>query len=255
MIKNISEYTKNKSCKDGLCYSCRACNKQWNIDHKEEQKKYCEANKVKIAIRMKQYRIDNKEKTRIHQKEYRKQYYIDHREDFKRYNNEHKEYRTIWKKQYNETHKEERNCQRRERFKNDPEYAIICRLRSATRRFINNKTNPKSINTEILLGTDWYTAIAHIKSLGYKQKIHDLDHIVPLAVFNPMDIIHQRIMFNYLNLQPTSPNYNYIKHTKLLSNWKETIIGITSMIDVDPIPVIEYIKKQNPEILYEDQSA
>ena len=254
-IKNITEFTKNKSCKDGLRYVCRSCDKQWNIDHKEIQKKYSNTHKEKIADRAKRYRENNKESIALKEKQYRdnnKQIIL---VNAKEYRLNHTVERAIWKKHYRERNKEERNKKQRARFKNDQEYATICRLRSATRRFINNKTNPKSIKTEILLGASWQAVIIYINSLGYNSKIHDLDHIVPLAVFDCTNIVHQRIMFNYLNLQPIPPTHNYIKQSKLLPNWKETIISITSELNIDSLPIIKYIESQNIKILYEEQLA
>jgi hypothetical protein len=72
--KDLSEFHKQKSTKDGLRSQCKKCrkgiNKKYNEDNKEEialyYKKYYEDNKDKFQ----QYREDNKEELALYQKKY-----------------------------------------------------------------------------------------------------------------------------------------------------------------------------------------
>lgn len=326
IIKDINEFYKSKSRKDGIRDQCKSCEKeysrQYNIlnkdilkskriiylkENKEKVaktlKKYKDKNKEKISKQSKIYKKNNREKIAIKAKPYQKEYYKTHIEAIKAYNKTNKElikerskqyqkdnrgsialkakiYRkdnkeeiVIWRKKYLDNNKERQSrvhreyCKknrekiakqsyqhRKERRENDPNFSLVERLRNNTRRYFNNDT-VKTHTTKYLIGTDWETAIDYLKNLGYDQALHDLDHIVPLSAFNVQDRNHQRIMFNYMNIQPLTSKENNIKRASLLPNWKETIINITNQINIDPFPIIEYIKSQNIEILHKDKTV
>ena len=90
-IKSVSEFSKQKGKKDGLCSKCKECYKQYCKDNaekikeqqkqyyennteeiKERHKKYCKDNAEKIKEQKKQYRKDNAEKIKEQRKQYRK---------------------------------------------------------------------------------------------------------------------------------------------------------------------------------------
>ena len=52
--KLLSEFNKNKRTKDGLCYNCRECNKEYNRTHKvefaERKKIYNQTEKGKFGV-------------------------------------------------------------------------------------------------------------------------------------------------------------------------------------------------------------
>lgn len=69
VIKDISEFYKSKSQKDGLDYNCKKCKKQYRENNKEAKakydKQYKKDNKEKVAIRAKLWHQKNKEKVSI----------------------------------------------------------------------------------------------------------------------------------------------------------------------------------------------
>ena len=64
--KCVSKFSKNKTNKDGLSYSCRKCRKAWREANKEkiakQSKAYYKANKEKLADTYKAYYEANKRK-------------------------------------------------------------------------------------------------------------------------------------------------------------------------------------------------
>ena len=94
------------------------------------------------------------------------------------------------------------------RRKNDPKYAISCRLRSRLRHALKSKGIKKSKSTMELCGCTLDELIAHLE----KQFVEDMswdnrsewhvDHIRPCASFDLTDIEQQKQCFHFTNLQP-----------------------------------------------------
>lgn len=108
IFKNIDEFRKNKSNKDGLDCNCKECRKQYYYNNKEKlnkkSKQYKINNKDKIDAYNAKYREDNREIMRERCRQYRK-------------NNLNKEKKRI--KKYCSEHKEQINAQRRSRYKSN----------------------------------------------------------------------------------------------------------------------------------------
>lgn len=110
----LSEFYKNKNCKDGYLNVCKECfirqQKQYNKERKEEileyAKQYYQGNKEKKSEYNKQYRQEHKEEIAEHNK----QYYKDNKEaileQHKQYQQEHKEEINEYFKQYYQDNKE-----------------------------------------------------------------------------------------------------------------------------------------------------
>lgn len=144
--KEVKEFNKCKN-KDGLRNQCRACNKkyyednkeeilaqqkEYYEDHKEEKSQYQEEHKEQIVVRMKQYYEDNKDEiltyNRQHYEDHReellvhqKQYNEEHVEERKAYREEHKEERAAYDKQWYEDHREEKLAYCKQRQKDNPD--------------------------------------------------------------------------------------------------------------------------------------
>jgi hypothetical protein len=114
-IKPVSEFSKDKSRKDGLQSQCKSCAKQYNQDHKEERKQYDKQYNQDHKEERKQYNQDHREEKKQYKqdhkeeiKQYHRQYNQDHREEKKQYYQDHKEEIKQYDKQYKQDHKEKR---------------------------------------------------------------------------------------------------------------------------------------------------
>ena len=110
----------------------------------------------------------------------------------------------IWQEKY----KPLKNLRRRNRYKNDPAYKILCSLRNRIRKVLNGKS--KSQSTMKLLGCDINTFIKYIESQfiegmnwnNYNLYGWHLDHIKPCSSFDLTKPEEQKKCFHYNNLQP-----------------------------------------------------
>lgn len=244
---------------------------RWKKNNPDKIKEYNRKNRDRDLKQKKEYI----EKRKLENPDYRKQYYETHKKEIKKHNdkwkNNNKEKMLLNSRIYRENNRERMAINHKRHYdknkkkifermkmrkRTDPDYAFKCNMVSRVVRFFYTTGSIKNKRTEVIIGASWRTAIDYLNSLGYNRKIHDIDHIVPLSAFDIQNELHQKIMFNYLNLSPELKGYNRsIKNNKLLPNWKQTINIITSELNIDPEPIIEYIEAQNIKILYEGQSA
>lgn len=175
--KELSEFYKNKTKKDGFHFHCKECTKQYFAEY---QKQYHRNNREKLAEQGKKYR----QKNRVKRAEYRKQYYQDNREKFAEYRRKYFKYRR----------------------KNDPIFRLTENLRARVRRVLKGKT--KSAATMELIGCDIEFLKQHLQSqftdgmTWENQGQWHVDHIRPCASFDLSKPEQQRECFHYSNLQP-----------------------------------------------------
>lgn len=176
--KPKSEFYKNKSTKDGLSHECKECKKTWSASKSQYHKEWKAKNKEKLAIYRKRYRENNKEKERESRRQYGKHEYV--------------------------------------------------RLRTRlSKRIIDVlKGKSKSKSTMELIGCNLQRLKKHLQdtavSNGYNEfdidsysgyKYH-IDHIIPCCKFNLSCSYHQRLCFNFNNLQILSARANIKKRDK-----------------------------------------
>jgi len=122
------------------------------------------------------------------------------------------------------------NAYERKRRREDPAFAILCRLRRRVGMAVNRQGAKKSIGTMELLGC----TSAFFRSYLEKQFVDGMtwenrdkwhiDHRVPCAAFNMLDPLEQRCCFWYKNQQPMWAKDNLSKSNRYKEEDKERLI-------------------------------
>ena len=189
--KNICEFNKSPSNKDGLVSFCKKCRRINYLNNKE-----------KVLEQTKLWKLNNKEMLLSH------------------YNNNKEKIVLLQKKYYNNN--KEKVIKRvvdyqKNKIKEDSLFKLKKTIQRTIRRYIKNK---KFTTTEII-GCDYDSFKIYFESLftegmswdklGYE--IH-IDHIIPLSSAKTEDELYK--LNHYTNLQPLWAKDNLIKGNKLL---------------------------------------
>lgn len=166
--KELTEFSKAKSKKDGLQYRCKACEKQYNQTNAEviaaRKKQWNEANKEHNAARDKQYKQANKE----HIAATNKQYYLDNTEHIKQYKQDNAEHIAARDKLYRQT----------------PQGKASGKAKDQNRRAAKRNNGGKHTGAEILNLFDLQSGkCPYCKTKLFKSgtnKYH-ADHVMPLS--------------------------------------------------------------------------
>lgn len=231
-VKELTEFSKDKYRKDNLCTQCKECRKEYNsnpdvfIRQKKLQKEWCLKNKENIAIKKKQYALENKERL----KEYAKEYYSKPKNKAKAreyYNTpvqkrKTREYQKEYQKIYygKRENKDRVNERAKERRKTEPLFNLKKILRARTRQAFKSKGWKKNSKTMEILGVSVEIAKAHLERQFTKGMTWDnqgewhIDHIIPLASANTEEEL--RKLCHYTNLQPLWAEDNLSKSDKIV---------------------------------------
>lgn len=191
--KDLSDFTKNKNSKDGLCCYCRICKSQVDRDYYKNNSK--EINKRRLSYH----------KTSPIPKECRKRYAKS-------------EKGKIAQRKYV-----------KKRYQSNLEFKIRTTLRSRLKHAIDG--NIKKLSAIKLLGCTVEYFISYIESKllpdmtwenygnpnGNHSDCWHIDHIIPCARFNLVDLEQQKLCFHYTNLQPLWAKDNLSKADKIIS--------------------------------------
>ena len=184
--KDIIEFGKCRTNKDGLQYWCKICrnehNKKYREKHKEQIKQYYELNKERINKRNNENYYKNKEerskKSKIYyqkNKEYKKakanEYYYKNIDEIhlkqkdyyernkdilkkqaKKYRDEHIEERKKYAENYRKNNRHIINKRHNKRMKEEPIYYLKHRIRTLIRKSFIRRGETKSKRTEEILG-------------------------------------------------------------------------------------------------------
>ena len=93
--KSISDFNKDRSCKDGHNYQCKAC-------AKEKHRKYREENREKAREYDRKYREKNREKVREYNRKYIEKNLEKNREKARKYIEKNRDYCTSKSREYRE---------------------------------------------------------------------------------------------------------------------------------------------------------
>lgn len=189
----------------------KCCSPKCRKKYKSTQAKLRYSNKTEeIKSYSKQYYEDNK----LEVLQNKKQYYESNIKVFQEKN-----------KEYRDSHKKEIALKRKERYKKDLSFKLMCSLRNRLHHAIKNQVALKTKKSIDLLGADSQYIQEYLESKFQEGMTWDnygkwhVDHIIPCNAFDLTNSEEQKKCFHYSNLQPLWAEDNYKKGNKL--NWEE----------------------------------
>jgi len=208
-FKNYCRNNGNKCKKDNCQAHCRECShKEFNkyrLNHKEQiskrYKNYCNDNKKKINLIHKNYRLINKDKCN----------------EWNRKSWKNDKYRHERRRKYHINVLTKR-----------PDYKLKKLLRARIKNAVKIYETIKSNKTMILIGCDANFLKQHLQQTAinngyfnfdinnFSGKEFNIDHIIPCSKFNLKCSYHQKLCFNWTNLQILSAKENQVKKDKIL---------------------------------------
>ena len=220
--KNVCEFGKLKSSKDGYRYFCKNCRN--NIENTYEGDNVLE--------RKKKWRINNKEKIKKHYLEikqtlldYQKKY---RQENLDKVNERKKKYYNINKKEilnknkvYRKNTKNIRNIYESNKKKNNTVYSLSCGMRSRIWKYTTLMSITKKNKTFEIVGCTPEFLKEHLEaqfingmSWDNRSEWH-IDHIIPLSSAKTEEELYK--LCHYSNLQPLWAGDNLSKGTKVFT--------------------------------------
>lgn len=228
--KDINEFSKKNTSKDGKQNICKYCDKQ-------ESKKWKENNKEKVKLQRERYLKKNPEKLKEYQKEYQKKWAKKNPEKVKlkrkKYNlkncEKNKEYCNLWrqnnpdyKKTYNENNRE-KNWEYEKKRRKNVLVKLACNIRCRVKNFLKSKNINKTNKTFNIVGCSPELLKEHLEKQfteGMSWDNHGrfgwhIDHIIPLSSANTDEEIYK--LCHYTNLQPLWAFDNLTKGDKIIT--------------------------------------
>jgi hypothetical protein len=207
--KDIFEFGKSKSSKDGLLYCCKKCNS-------ERGKKYVKENPKKVLEQQKKWRDKNPEWVYNRHKKWREENSELVNEIRRNWLNKNPEKR----KEYRENYKLRKHERRKERRDNDPVFNLTNRMRCRIWKYLNILEITKRNKTFDIVGCSPVFLKEHLEkqftdgmNWGNQENWH-IDHIIPLSSAKTEDELYR--LCHYTNLQPLWAEDNLKKGNKIL---------------------------------------
>lgn len=181
--KELSEYHKDKNQNDGFRYTCKQCIREYQLKWRESKRK-------ELLEKSQVYYVENKDKKRIYDMEYRLKNFNKIKDRLK-------------------NNKDKINKRTAEYAKSRRAKDISYKLRQSIRNRLNQcikKKKPSSSITELgcsLNELKIYLECRFTEGMSWNNygKWH-LDHIKPLSKFNLSDLEEFKQACHYTNLQP-----------------------------------------------------
>jgi hypothetical protein len=219
--KNICEFGKLKSSKDGYRYFCKKCRnsiektyvgdnvserkKKWRNSNKENIKKHYQETKQTVLDYQKKYRQENLDKINERKKIY---YNINKKEILDK------------NKTYRKNTKNIRNIYESNKKKNNTVYSLLCGMRSRICNYLKKSNITKKNKTFEIVGCTPQSLKEHLEkrfvdgmSWDNRSEWH-IDHIIPLSSAKTEEELYN--LCHYTNLQPLWAEDNLKKSNKIL---------------------------------------
>ena len=232
--KDVGEFGKNKSRKDGLQERCKSCRKEhYEANHEEilaknkehyeanreeklaKNKEHYEANREEILAKQKEHYEANREEIRTKKKEHyeanreeilakQKEYYEANREEILS-NQRTPEYRTKKNaRRRTPEYRAKKNTQRKKRRDEDLLFRVKDLLRRRVRDALKAQGAKKFTRTMDLIGCSPEFLTKRLEKQikpGTKREDYHVDHIIPCAFFDLTKEEDQRLCFHWTNHQ------------------------------------------------------
>lgn len=212
--KNLSEYHKDKSKKDGLSNKCKSCVKSYQ---KTYQKEYRKLNVDKIKENRKELYNNNKEYEKLVCETYRKNNPILFKTIVNKWRKNNpekiKEYsKTYYKNNKGKINEYQKNYNKKRKL--EPIFKLKANIRTMVSNVITNNNFIKRSKTVDILGCsfedfkihleskfeDWMNWENYGKYNGSEEFGWDIDHIIPISTAKTEDDVIR--LNHYTNLQP-----------------------------------------------------
>ena len=180
--KDLSNFTKDLSRKDGLCNNCKEC-------ASKRGRKYYEENTEKERKRRRKYVRENKQQERDRHKAYRE----NNKEKIRTYG----------------------RIYRREKYRNDELYRLKDITRRAVKHSFRSKNHKKESKSAEILCCTWEEFKRHLEDNPYGFMVEndnlDLDHIVPMSNAQTEEKVIEQNHYTNFQLLPSDYNRNIKK--------------------------------------------
>ncbi len=219
------DFNKSKAAPDGLQSTCRQCQKQYRIDNQERLdvyfKEYRENNvEAKTAYLATYYSENRNEINKKH-----RIYYAKNKDKILEKQSSRKDLIAEYQKEYRkEYYTENRNRIKDKvnfRYRNDSAYRAKVLLRGRFRNWFKSMGMQKTGHVADLIGCTFEELCKHLESQFKPGMTWDnqgdwhIDHIKPLALFDPLNSDHLKEAWHYTNLQPLWAVENWIKGDRI----------------------------------------
>jgi len=231
--KNINEFYRNKSTKDGLCSYCKNCtkkhNKKYHCENRDalnkQKREHYQRNKIEALIKAKDYYRKNKEKVREKNRKYnlenRREYYYQNKE---RIRGRERLYR---KENPEKIHKKDGKYSKKRR--QNPQYRVSMNIsRGISRSLIKGKNKQ---HWEDIVEYTIFDLKEHLESRFSEGMSWDnygfygwtIDHIIPISLweFTSYQDHEFKQCWALANLQPMWSSKNYSKGNRLKPQLKQ----------------------------------
>lgn len=152
-----------------------------------------------------------------------------------------------WKKYYNEGY----NKILKDKAINDMIYKLKQNQKSYIHQQLKNSNLVKENSTSKYIGCNINQLKRWLEyqfkdDMNWVNKSWQIDHIIPVSLFNLNDILEQKIAFNWTNLQPLLKKDNLQKYNNLRPyEYFSSIINISRFIKNEKLNIQEYTNVKN----------
>lgn len=208
--KEVCEFTKNVSRKDGYHSQCKNCKNKWRLNNREHVLEYKRNYHKKNSIKLNEYSTNWRQSN----SNYHKKYKDENKEKLVKSNKNYREKNLKKILKYNSEYQKKKRH-------SDPFYNLTSNIRSRISTFLKLKNISKNNKTFEIVGCTQEFLKEHIEKQFTEgmswdlmgQHIH-IDHIIPLSSANTEEEVYK--LCHYTNLQPLWAKDNLKKSNKIL---------------------------------------